>query len=104
MAKKSKAKLPPVHPGEVLREDYLEVIGMSAHALAQALRIPSTRLYEILAGRRSVTPETALRLARHLGTSAEVWLGLQADYDLEIARAAVGARVEREVEPRRTAA
>lgn len=104
MAKKSKVKLPPVHPGEVLREDYLEAIGMSAHALAQALRIPSTRLYEILAGRRRVTPETALRLARHLGTSAEVWLGLQADYDLEVARAAVGARVEREVERRRSAA
>ncbi|MGH7926153.1 MAG: HigA family addiction module antitoxin [Candidatus Binatus sp.] len=95
--------MPPVHPGEVLREDYLKAIGMSAHALAQALRIPSTRLYEILAGRRSITPETALRLARHLGTSAEVWLGLQADYDLEIARAAVGTRVEREVERRRTA-
>jgi antitoxin HigA-1 len=104
MAKKSKAKLPPVHPGEILREDYLEAVGISAHALAQALRIPSTRLYEILAGRRRVTPETALRLARHLGTSAEVWLGLQADYDLEVARAAVGARVEREVERRRTAA
>jgi antitoxin HigA-1 len=104
VAKKSKSKLPPVHPGEVLREDYLETIGMSAHALAQALRIPSTRLYEILAGRRRVSPETALRLARHLGTSAEVWLGLQADYDLEVARAAVGARVEREVERRRTAA
>lgn len=104
MAKKGKAKLPPVHPGEVLREDYLDAVGMSAHALAQALRIPSTRVYEILAGRRRVTPETALRLARHLGTSAEVWLGLQADYDLEVARAAVGARVEREVERRRTAA
>ena len=101
MAKKRKAKLPPVHPGEVLREDYLKEIGMSAHALAQALRIPSTRLYEILAGRRSVTPETALRLARHLGTSAEVWPGLQADYDLEVTRAAVGAKVEREVERRR---
>src|SRR5713101_4885918 len=104
MANKIKLKLPPVHPGEVLHEDYLEPSGLSVHALAIALRIPSTRLYEIVHGRRAVTPETALRLARHLGTSAELWLGLQAGYDLEVARAAIGARIEREVIPRRNAA
>jgi addiction module HigA family antidote len=104
MAKKLSPTLPPVHPGEVLREDYLVPSGISVHALAIALRIPSTRLYEIVHGRRSVTPETALRIARHLGTSPELWLGLQTDYDLEVARAAMGAQIEKEVTPRAKAA
>ncbi len=96
-------KLPPVHPGEVLREDYLVPAGVSAHELAMALRVPATRMYEILKGERAITPETALRLARHLGTSAEFWLGLQTDYDLEKARDELDAKIQREVHPRRAA-
>jgi addiction module HigA family antidote len=101
MKRKIKTEKPaPVHPGVVIREDFLKPAAISVHAFAQALRVPSTRLYEIVRGKRSVTPETALRLARHLGTSAEVWMGLQADYDLEVARARIGDRVEREVAKR----
>ena len=84
MAKKQ--KLAPVHPGEVLREDYLIPAGMTVNALALALRVPVSRMYEIVNCERAITPETALRLARYLGTSAEFRLGLQSDRHLEKAR------------------
>jgi addiction module HigA family antidote len=90
----------PVHPGEVLNEDVLIPLALSANKLAQALRIPSNRISEIVAGRRSVTADTALRLARFLGTSPEFWIGLQADYDLDTARLEAARRIEREVAPR----
>src|SRR5277367_1567922 len=77
--------LPPVHPGEVLRHDFLEPLNLTAHALALALRVPANRVTAILAGERSVTAETALRLARHFGTSAGFWLNLQKKYELEVA-------------------
>jgi addiction module HigA family antidote len=99
-----KKKLPPVHPGEVLREDYLIPAGVTVNALALALRVPVSRMYEIVSCRRAITPETALRLARHLGTSAEFWLGLQSDYDLEKAQEELADRIEREVQPRDRAA
>lgn len=89
----------PVHPGEVLREDYLVPLNMSVNALAIALRVPTTRLHEIVKERRAVTPDTALRLARYFGGDAKSWLNLQTGYDLKIAQNKLGAKVEREVEP-----
>lgn len=93
-------RLPPVHPGDVLRHDFLEPLGLTAHALALALRVPANRITTILAGERSVTAETALRLSRHFGTSAGFWLNLQKAYELEVAERAAGARIRAEVAPR----
>jgi addiction module HigA family antidote len=93
-------KMRPVHPGEVLREEFLAPLGLSANALAQALRIPAPRVNDVVRERRSVTPDTALRLARHLGTTAQFWLNLQASYDLKIAMRESGAKIRKEVEPR----
>ena len=90
--------LGPVHPGEILR-DVLEETGMSAYALAKALRVPVNRVTAILAGKRAITADTALRLARCLGTSPELWLNLQTSYDLELTRAERGAAIEAEVHP-----
>ncbi len=95
--------LPPVHPGDVLRHDFLDPLGLSAHALALALRVPANRITTILAGQRAVTAETALRLARHFGTSAGFWLNLQKAYELEVAERAAGARIRAEVAPRAAA-
>ena len=76
-------RLRPVHPGEVLREDYLVPLGLSVNALAVALGVPATRMHEIVKERRSVTAGTAMRLARHLGGDAASWLALQASFDLK---------------------
>jgi addiction module HigA family antidote len=96
-------RLPPVHPGEVLRHDFLDPFGLTAHALALALRVPANRISAILAGQRSVTAETALRLSRHFGTSAGFWLNLQKAYDLDVAERALGDRIRAEVVPRAAA-
>ena len=98
----------PVHSGEILREEYLAPMGMGVHVLAQALRVPATRLHEIVKERRSITTPSpfalslskgiALRLARYFGTDAQSWLNLQLSYDLKIAEVALKARIEREVE------
>ena len=93
-------KMRPIHPGEVLREEFLEPLGMTAHALAQALRVPAPRINDIVRERRAVSPDTALRLARHFCTTPQFWLNLQASYDLKIAMREDGAKIEREVEPR----
>ena len=93
-------KMRPIHPGEVLREEFLVPLGLSAHALSQALRIPAPRVNDIVRERRGVTPDTALRLARHFGTTAQFWINLQASYDLKIAMREAGARITKEVEPR----
>src|SRR5512140_1803009 len=93
----AKNKMRPVHPGEILREEYLVPMGMSVHALSQALRVPATRLHEIVKERRSISPDTALRLARYFGTDAQSWLNLQMSYDLKIAEAELKERIEREV-------
>ena len=93
-------RMRPIHPGEVLREEFLAPLGLSAHALSLALRIPAPRVNDIVRERRSVTPDTALRLARHFGTTAQFWMNLQASYDLKIAVREAGARIEKEVEPR----
>lgn len=79
------SKLAPIHPGEVLREDFMTPTGTTAYALAKALGISQTRLSEVIKGKRAVTADTALRLAQHLGTSAEFWMHLQAGYDLDCA-------------------
>jgi len=97
-------KLPPIHPGEILREEFLRPLGMSMNRLADELHVPANRITQIVDGRRSVTGETALRLARYFGTSPEFWLGMQKDYDLQVARDEFEAEVEREVRPRGKAA
>ncbi len=96
-------RLPPVHPGEVLRHDFLGPLSLTAHALALALRVPANRVTAILAGERAVTAETALRLARHFGTSAGFWLNLQKAYELDVAERAAGERIRAEVAPREAA-
>jgi addiction module HigA family antidote len=88
------------HPGEVLSEEFLKPLGMSVNALALALRVPATRIGAIVKGERSVTADTALRLARFFGTSAEFWITLQATHDLTKARMECGGTIERDVRPR----
>ncbi len=90
--------LRPIHPGEILRKEYIVPMGMSVRALSQALRVPATRLHEIVKERRSITPDTALRLERYFGTDAKSWLNLQLSYDLKIAEAELKDKIEREVE------
>ena len=92
--------IPPPHPGETILEDILQPLGMSVNRLAKALGITAARLNEIVRGRRGITADTALRLARYLGTSAEFWLGLQLEYDLRVARQAKQKDIERAVRPR----
>ena len=91
--------LAPVHPGSVLKHDYLEPLGMSVYALAHSLAVSRSGVNEIVQGHRAVTAETALRLGRFFGTSADFWLGLQTAYDIEVARIKVGEKVEAEVQP-----
>ena len=92
-------KMRPIHPGEILREEYLKPLGMSANALAMALHVPAPRINEIVHERRAVTPDTALRLARCFGTTAQFWLNLQSSYDLKQAEHDVGKRIIEEVKP-----
>jgi addiction module HigA family antidote len=96
-------KMRPVHPGEVLREEFLVPLGMSAHRLAMELRVPAPRINEIVRQRRAVSPDTALRLARYFGTTAQFWINLQASYDLKIAQRESGEKIAREVHARRAA-
>jgi len=88
------------HPGEVLAEEFLKPLGMSVNALAMALRVPASRIGAIVKGERSVTADTALRLARFFGTSPEFWINLQAMHDLTKARQEIGVTIERDVHPR----
>lgn len=94
------ADFPPAHPGEVLREDFLKPLGLSQYALAKAIGVPQIRISEIVNGKRAITPDTALRLGRYFGTSAEFWMGMQATYDLEMARDQIGKKVNARVRPR----
>jgi len=93
-----------IHPGEVLREEYLVPLNMSAHALAMELRAPASRINDIVRERRAVTPDTALRLARCFGTTAQFWLNLQSSYDLKQAEHDIGKRIIDEVRPLQMAA
>lgn len=94
------ADFDPIHPGEVLRHDFLEPMGLSQYALAKALGVPQVRISEVINAKRAISSDTALRLARYFGTSAEFWLRMQAGYDLEIAREKVGGLIEEQVSPR----
>jgi antitoxin HigA-1 len=94
----------PIHPGEILREEFMIPLGLSANALAIALRVPAPRINDIARERRTISADTALRLARYFGSSAEFWIGLQADYDMKIAQAEHGARIEQDVVPMEHAA
>ena len=98
MSKKEK-RLPPVHPGEILREDFLLPLGLSMNRLALDLRVPVTRVAEIVRERRGITPDTALRLARYFNTSARFWLNLQTAYDLEVAEDDLAREIDRDVSP-----
>lgn len=90
----------PIHPGEVLREDYLKPLGMSANALAVALHVPPSRINDIVLERRGVTVDTAMRLVRYFGGDVKSWLNLQIAHDIKIAEAASKSRIEREIEPK----
>ena len=94
------ADFAPTHPGQVLLKDYLEPMGMSRYALAKAVGVAQIRIGQIVAGRRAITPDTALRLARYFGTSAEFWLGIQQTYDLDLARDRIGGAIEARIAPR----
>src|SRR5690242_160281 len=83
MAKKART-IPPVHPGETLREDFLKPLGLSANRLAMELLVPVTRINDIVRGKRAITADTALRLARYFGTTPQFWMNLQGNYDLEV--------------------
>jgi addiction module HigA family antidote len=92
-------KLAPIHPGEILREEFMKPHGLSQNALARALGVPPRRINEIVQEKRAISADTALRLARFFGTTAEMWSGLQADYDLRRARYEKERQIEQEVEP-----
>lgn len=94
-----KSGMRPVHPGEILKEDFLKPSGLSVNALAKALRVPAPRINDIVLQRRGITADTAMRLARYFGGDAQSWLNLQMMYDLRVAERANGRRIEREVVP-----
>lgn len=96
---RSRKLLPPIHPGEILREDFMAPLGLTMNKLALALHVPVTRVAEIVHERRGITPDTALRLARYFHTTPRFWLNLQAAYDLEVAQDELASTIEREVRP-----
>src|SRR5436190_1391313 len=96
-------RLPPVHPGEILREDLMAPLGLSINKVARDLRVPVTRMSEIVNGRRSITADTALRLARYFAMTPQFWMNLQAAYDLDLATRASADRIKRDVHPREAA-
>ncbi len=95
----SAEKMKPIHPGEILMEEFLKPMGISQYRLAKDISVPARRINEIVQGKRSITADTALRLARFFGTSPELWVSLQAYYDLEITRDQLNGRLESEVRP-----
>jgi addiction module HigA family antidote len=90
-------KMKPIHPGEVLLQEFLEPMGISQYRLAKDTSVPARRINEIVHGARSVTADTALRLGRYFGTSAQFWLNLQTHFDLEVQQDKIGARLDKEV-------
>lgn len=93
----NRRKLPAIHPGEILLEDFLEPLGLSQYRLAKDTSVPPRRINEIVHGKRSITADTALRLARYFGTSERFWLNIQTRYDLDVEKDRLGDRLEREV-------
>lgn len=100
MLTNKRIKLAPVHPGEILREDFLRPLELSINGLARALHVPANHVSGIINEKRGISALMALRLARYFGTSAELWLGLQQDYELDVARDTAAARIDIEVLPR----
>jgi addiction module HigA family antidote len=96
----NKNRLPPIHPGEILREEFLSPLGMSANELALALRVPATRINDIVNEKRGITADTALRLSRYFGTTPKFWTDMQASWELEVAEDQLGNAVRRDVLPR----
>ncbi len=92
-------RLPPVHPGEILRDEFLTPMGISVYRLARAIKVSRPRLNDIVLGRRGVTTDTALRLGRYFGMTPEFWINLQTRYDLDIAERTIRLQIEQEVEP-----
>ncbi len=96
----NKDRLPPIHPGEILREEFLSPLGMTSHELAMALRVPATRINDIVNEKRGITADTALRLSRYFGTTPRFWMNMQSSWELEVTDDRLGHSVEREVLPR----
>ena len=94
----SKSKLPPIHPGEILLEEFLKPMGISQYRLAKDISVPARRINEIVHGKRTITPDTALRLSRYFGLSERFWTNLQARYDLEVEKDRLKDRLDREVQ------
>jgi antitoxin HigA-1 len=92
-------KLPPIHPGEILHEEFMKPLGISMNRLALDLRVPVTRIAEIVHKRRGITPDTALRLGRYFNTSARFWMNAQSNYGLEVAQEQLERTIERDVRP-----
>jgi addiction module HigA family antidote len=97
---RSGRRLPPVHPGTILRDEFLTPMAISVYELANAIKAPRSRINDIALGRRAITTDTALRLGRYFGTSPEFWINLQARYDLDVADRTVRRKIEQEVSPR----
>ena len=93
----TKRKLPPIHPGEILLEEFLKPMNLSQYRLAKDISVPSRRINEIVLGKRAISPDTALRLSRYFGLTEPFWLNLQSRYDLEIEKDRLAGRLEREV-------
>ncbi|MCB0071931.1 MAG: HigA family addiction module antidote protein [Caldilineaceae bacterium] len=96
------AKMPPVHPGEILHEEFMKPLGITQYRLAKEMHVYPRRVNEIVHGKRAISADTALRLARYFGTSAELWMNLQAHYDLELARDEAEEQIMAEVQPLKT--
>jgi antitoxin HigA-1 len=92
--------IPPVHPGEILKADFLDPLNMSINSLSRCVKVPRARLSDIVRGRRGITADTAMRLARYFGVSEQFWMNLQSHYELEVAKEAYGDRLAREIKPR----
>ena len=90
-------RLKPIHPGEVLLEEFLEPMGLSQNRIAQDIHVPPRRINEIVLGKRRVTADTALRLGKYFGTSPQFWMGLQSDYDLDVEKEHIGTEIENEI-------
>ena len=97
-------RLPPIHPGEILLEEFLKPLDMSMNQLAIELRVPASRINAIVEGERSISADTALRLGHYFGISPEFWINLQATYDLRIARRELEEQIRRDIRPRKSAA
>lgn len=97
-------KMRPIHPGEILREEYLAPLGLTPHALAMELRVPAPRIKDVVREKRGVTVDTALRLSRYFNTTPQFWMNLQSSYDLKIAEREAGKKIEQEAQPMKMAA